>query len=61
LLPSELNSKELKTWNATGFKDIVFGTGFGGISSLNTGPDGYLYIVSTIHGKVYRIVPNNEK
>jgi glucose/arabinose dehydrogenase len=61
LLPSELNSKELKTWNATGFKDIVFGTGFGGISSLNIGPDGYLYIVSTIHGKVYRIVPNNEK
>ena len=60
LLPSELRSKELKTWNATGFKDIVFGTGFGGISSLNVGPDGFLYVVSTTQGKVYRIVPNNE-
>ena len=59
LLPSELSSKVLQNWNSTGFKDIVFGTGFGGISSLNIGPDGYLYVVSVEHGKVYRIMPTN--
>ncbi|MGH9926553.1 MAG: hypothetical protein ACRD5B_14375 [Nitrososphaeraceae archaeon] len=29
----------------------------GGISSLNIGPDGLLYVVSVEHGKVYRIIP----
>ena len=43
-LPSKLSSQVLQNWNSTGFEDIVFGTGFGGISSLNTGPDGYLYL-----------------
>lgn len=42
-LTSELSSKILPDWNSTGFEDIVFGTGFGGISSLNIGPDGLLY------------------
>jgi aldose sugar dehydrogenase len=60
LLPSELSSKILQNWNSTGYKDIVFGTGFGGISSLSVGPDGFLYVVSVMHGKVYRIVPKNE-
>jgi glucose/arabinose dehydrogenase len=45
-LPSELSSKVLQNWNSTGFEDIVFGTGFGGISSMNIGPDGFLYVVS---------------
>lgn len=58
-LPSELSSKVLQNWNSTGFKDIVFGTGFGGIHSLNIGPDGYLYVVSVEHGKGYRIMPTN--
>ena len=58
-LPSKLSSQVLQNWNSTGFEDIVFGTGFGGISSLNTGPDGYLYVVSVEHGKVYRIMPTN--
>ena len=56
-LPSKLSSQVLQNWNSTGFEDIVFGTGFGGISSLSTGPDGYLYVVSVEHGKVYRIIP----
>jgi aldose sugar dehydrogenase len=56
-LPSELSSKILEDWNSTGYEDIVFGTGFGGISSMNIGPDGLLYVVSVEHGKVYRIIP----
>ena len=58
-LPSKLSSQVIQNWNSTGFEDIVFGTGFGGISSLNIGPDGYLYVVSVEHGKVYRIIPTN--
>ena len=58
-LPSKLSSQVLQNWNSIGFEDIVFGTGFGGISSINIGPDGYLYVVSVEHGKVYRIIPTN--
>jgi aldose sugar dehydrogenase len=36
---------------------IVFGKGFGGITDLEVGPDGYLYVVSIGHGAVYRILP----
>ncbi len=35
---------------------ITFGTGFGPITHLETGPDGYLYIL-TLAGDLYRIVP----
>jgi aldose sugar dehydrogenase len=41
----------------TGIEDIVFGEGFGGISDLEVGPDGYLYVVSLGHGAIYRILP----
>lgn len=41
---------------------IIFGEGFGIITDLEVGPDGYLYVVSgfrkTDEGSVYRIVPN---
>jgi aldose sugar dehydrogenase len=41
--------------------DIIFGQGFeGGITDLEVGPDGYLYIVSGIwsgEGKIYRVAP----
>ena len=36
----------MATWNSTGSEDITFADGFGGISSLNVGPDGYLYVIS---------------
>jgi len=36
---------------------IIFGQGFGAITDIEVGPDGYLYIVG-IQGTVYRIVPN---
>jgi glucose/arabinose dehydrogenase len=35
---------------------VVFGMDFGGITDIETGPDGYLYMLS-IDGSVYRIVP----
>ena len=35
---------------------VIFGTGFiGGITDIETGPDGYLYVL-TYTGKLYRIV-----
>ncbi|HVX03398.1 MAG TPA: PQQ-dependent sugar dehydrogenase [Nitrososphaera sp.] len=40
---------------------ITFGTGFGGITDIATGPDGYLYILSYGDGSVYRIVPATEQ
>lgn len=37
---------------------IVFGSGFGSITDLVTGPDdGFLYIVSHDNGIIYRISP----
>ncbi|MFL6323685.1 MAG: hypothetical protein ACJ72C_02835, partial [Nitrososphaeraceae archaeon] len=37
--------------------EVTFGTGFGAITDLKTGPDGYLYIVSIADGNIYRILP----
>ncbi|HEX7034044.1 MAG TPA: PQQ-dependent sugar dehydrogenase [Nitrososphaera sp.] len=37
-------------------EEVTFGTGFGAISDIETGPDGYLYIL-TYTGDLYRIVP----
>ena len=38
-------------------EDAIFGTGFGGITDIKTGPDGYLYILSFVDGTLFRIVP----
>ena len=38
---------------------IVFGQGFGGITDLEVGPDGYLYVVSIGQGKIFKIVPGD--
>ncbi|WP_148687674.1 hypothetical protein [Candidatus Nitrosocosmicus hydrocola] len=38
--------------------DLVFGQGFGIATDIREGPDGYLYVLSHIHGNLYRIVPN---
>jgi glucose/arabinose dehydrogenase/predicted phosphodiesterase len=38
-------------------KEIIFASGFSGISDLEVGPDGYLYILSLGNGEIYRIVP----
>jgi glucose/arabinose dehydrogenase len=38
---------------------ITFGNGFGAITDLETGPDGYLYVLSYDDGIIYRIVPSS--
>jgi glucose/arabinose dehydrogenase len=38
--------------------EVTFGTGFGGITDLKTGPaDGFLYVLSINDGAIYKIVP----
>jgi glucose/arabinose dehydrogenase len=37
--------------------NLVFGQAFGGITDLEIGPDGYLYVVSIGLGKIFKIVP----
>jgi glucose/arabinose dehydrogenase len=37
--------------------DIIFAGGFGIITDLKIGPDGYLYFVAHSEGKIYKIVP----
>jgi len=39
------------------FVPLVFGTGFGRITDIETGPDGFLYILSISDGAIYRIMP----
>nr|MDQ3968187.1 PQQ-dependent sugar dehydrogenase [Thermoproteota archaeon] len=41
--------------------DILFGTGFGGITDVEVGPDGYLYVLTfqDDDGSIFRIVPND--
>jgi glucose/arabinose dehydrogenase len=36
---------------------ITFGSGFGGITDIETGPDGFLYVLSYDDGIIYRISP----
>jgi glucose/arabinose dehydrogenase len=36
-------------------ESLVFGTGFGIVTDIETGPDGNLYVVSLLDGVVYRI------
>jgi hypothetical protein len=38
-------------------QDAIFGTGFGGITDIKTGPDGYLYILSFVDGTLFRVIP----
>ena len=37
---------------------LIFGSGFGGITDLEVGPDGYLYIL-TYFGEIYIIMPKS--
>ena len=37
---------------------IMFGSNFGRITDIETGPDGFLYILSFENGKIYRIIPS---
>ena len=57
VLPKSLESKLLSTLNAPDMNEILFARGFGGITDLTVGPDGYLYVVSIGQGKIFRILP----
>ena len=48
--------------NPQGYPPVVFGSNFGRVVDLETGPDGYLYVLSLTQGdgKIYRILPQNE-
>ena len=41
--------------NPNELSEITFGTGFGGITDIKTGPDGFLYLVSINDGIIYRV------
>jgi len=58
VLPDPFASKFFTSYYAPGVEQILFGEGFGGITDLTVGPDGYLYVVSIGQGKVFRILPN---
>jgi aldose sugar dehydrogenase len=38
---------------------IIFGSGFGSITDIATGPDGFLYILSFDDGVIYRVSPSS--
>ena len=38
--------------------DVIFNQGFGGVTDIEVGPDGYLYVLSIGKGTIYRIVPS---
>jgi aldose sugar dehydrogenase len=54
-LDNPLDDKVADTANET--DGATFAHGFGIITDLEVGPDGYLYVVSLDHGTIYRIVP----
>jgi glucose/arabinose dehydrogenase len=55
ILPGPLKDKVAD--KPSELKDIIFAKGFGGITDLQVGPDGYLYVLS--YGKIFRIIPKN--
>jgi aldose sugar dehydrogenase len=57
VLPDPLSNRFISNPNTIGVQEIIFGEGFGGITDLTVGPDGYLYIVSIGQGKIFRILP----
>jgi glucose/arabinose dehydrogenase len=59
MLPKVLEEKRIVSPTISGVDEIVFGEGFGGITDLTVGPDGYLYVVSIGQGKIFRILPNS--
>jgi hypothetical protein len=51
--------------NEEQLESITLGTGFGVITDIETGPDGFLYVLtfdqeSDGKGKIYKILPSND-
>jgi glucose/arabinose dehydrogenase len=41
--------------NPKELSEITFGTGFGGITDVKSGPDGFLYVLDFVNGSIFRI------
>ena len=57
VLKGELEDKVADTNEE--IQDVIFGENMDSITDLETGPDGYLYVLSIGEGKVWRIVPSD--
>jgi glucose/arabinose dehydrogenase len=57
LLNGSLRDKVGNTYDE--LDPVVFARGFGIITDLEIGPDGYLYVVVLNDGKIYRVVPSH--
>ncbi len=59
VLRGGLADRALDAGDAAG--DVLFGTGFGGITDLAVGPDGYLYVLTFQDegGSIFRIIPDS--
>ncbi len=55
VLPQALSSRVIEKPSSPGVSSIVFGEGFGGITDLELGPDGNLYVVSIGLGSIFQI------
>jgi aldose sugar dehydrogenase len=55
ILPQALSSRVIEKPSSPGVSSIVFGEGFGGITDLEMGPDGNLYVVSIGLGSIFQI------
>ena len=53
--------QDLVVDNTDELSKVTFGTDFGRITDIETGPDGFLYILSFEDGKIYRIVNRNNE
>lgn len=59
ILPAELSSRVIEKPSSPGVNDILFGDGFGGITDLEVGTDGNLYVVSIGLGSIFQIGPKS--
>lgn len=55
VLPQALATRVIEKPSSPGVSSIVFGEGFGGITDLELGPDGNLYVVSIGLGSIFQI------
>jgi len=47
--------------NGDQLEDVIFARGFGSITDIDVGPDGYMYVLSSYmdNAAIFRIVPIN--
>jgi glucose/arabinose dehydrogenase len=60
VLNGSLKDQIAQSSEREGLRNIIFGEGFGSVTDMEVGPDGYLYVVSYGQGKIFKIVPVND-